>query len=280
MTSLTIAMALQQAHGQLQQVSETPLLDAEILLAEVLKVSRTYLFAFAERELTVAEINQFERFVMERRQHVPLAYITGHKEFWSLDLRVTPDTLIPRAETELLVEQVLQQVSGENKTIADCGTGSGAIALALAYERPHWEIHATDCSLPALQVARDNALRHGLFQVIFHQGNWLDALPRDKKFDVIVSNPPYIAEQDPLLQCASLSYEPRTALAAKENGLKDLRHIIKEARSYLKPGGLLLLEHGFEQAGEIRRIFANMGYSHINTYSDLAGLDRVTGGSF
>ena len=274
--TLNIAIALKQAHQKLLSFSDTPLLDAEVLLADLLQVSRSYLFTFPERELTVAEITDFEKRIEQRQKNIPIAYIIGHKEFWSLDLIVTRDTLIPRPETELLVECVLQQIAGPKKKVADLGTGSGAIALALAHERPSWEIHATDASFEALEIAKLNAARLKISNIIFHQGSWFAAFSFDEKFDVIVSNPPYIAPDDPHLE--SLNDEPRSALTADENGLKELRHIIIHAKNYLQPGGHLLLEHGFMQANEIRNIFANIGYSDINTYQDLAGLDRVTGG--
>jgi release factor glutamine methyltransferase len=276
---ITIAEAIQKAEEQLIASSETPLLDAEVLLAEILRVSRSHLFAFSERELTLSEINAYEKLIEQRKQHIPVAYITGHKEFWSLNFKVTRDTLIPRPETELLVERVLQQFGNEKIIMADLGTGSGAIALSLAYERPAWEIHATDKNNKALNVARDNAVQLCVPQVIFHEGDWLFALPSGKQFDVIVSNPPYISPDDPFLEKNKLKYEPQSALLAEDNGLKELRHIIKEAKIYLKPGGVLLLEHGFKQAAEVVKTFENMGYSEINTYPDLAGLDRVTGGT-
>lgn len=278
MKTRQIASLLHEAHQQLLFSSDTPMLDAEILLAAVLQVSRSFLFAFPERELTAAEIISFEKNIELRKQKMPVAYITGHKEFWSLDLIVTRDTLIPRPETELLVEQVLQEVRGENKSILDLGTGSGAIALAIAQERPSWEIVATDASIEALGVAKENAARFHLSNIQFYQGNWFEAVPADKKFDAIVSNPPYIALNDPDLQDENRMYEPSSALIAEENGLKDLHDIIVAARQYLKPGGLLLLEHGFKQAAEVRGFLANLYYSGIDTYQDLAGLDRVTKG--
>lgn len=278
MTRITVAIVLQEATQQLLAVSDSSRLDAEVLLAEVLHVSRSVLFAFPERELTLAEIHSFEKYISQRKEKMPIAYIIGHKEFWSLDFRVTEDTLIPRPETELLVELVLQQVTGDKQRVADLGTGSGAIALALAHERPSWEIYATDVSEKALNVAKLNAGRFQVSNVIFYQGNWLEALPPEKKFDVIVSNPPYIAHDDPYLQCKYLSYEPLSALMANENGLKALRDVMTQARPYLKPNGILLLEHGFLQGSEVRRIFANLDYSDIDTYQDLAGLDRVTRG--
>lgn len=276
MKANTIATLLQEAQQQLLEISDTPLLDAEILLAHVLNVSRSFLFAFPERELTSQEILTFAEAIEKRKQKMPIAYITGHKEFWSLDLIVTENTLIPRPETELLVEQVLHHVTGNKKSILDLGTGSGAIALAIAHERPSWEIVATDSSHEALEIAKHNANRLHLSNILFLQGNWFAAVPSDKKFDAIVSNPPYIAFDDPDFEHENQSYEPRSALLSADNGLKDLKEIIAKARHYLKPGGLLLLEHGFKQASDIRSILENLYYSDIDTCQDLAGLDRVT----
>jgi release factor glutamine methyltransferase len=248
-------------------------LDADILLAHVLNVSRSYLLAFSERELTEDEKKQFEKLIAERKKKIPIAYLTGHREFWSLDFIVTSDTLIPRPETELLVELILQKMQGDNKTVADLGTGSGAIALAIAHERPSWKIYATDASEKALHIAKLNADRFNLKNVIFSQGSWCRALPAIK-LDVIVSNPPYIAVDDPHLE--NLSHEPKTALIADDNGLRDFRVIIAEAKYYLQAGGLLLLEHGFNQADQVRKLLREAGYLQVETYQDLAGLERVS----
>ncbi len=267
--SQTIADLLRWAKLELNS-SE---LDADILLAHVLKVSRSYLLAFSERELTEAEKKLFEKLIAERKKKIPIAYLTGHREFWSLDFSVTPDTLIPRPETELLVELILQKIQGDNKIIADLGTGSGAIALAIAHERPHWKVYATDASEKALHIAKLNAKYLHLKNVIFSQGIWCAALPAIK-FDVIVSNPPYIAADDPHLE--DLHYEPKTALIADDNGLSDFRIIIAEAKLYLQAGGLLLLEHGFNQGEQVRNLLREAGYLQVETYRDLAGLERAT----
>lgn len=250
-------------------------LDIEVLLAHVLSVSRAYLLAFSERELTLQEASAIQALLQRYAEGEPVAYLTGHKEFWSLDFVVTPATLIPRPETELLVELALAKISGENKLVADLGTGSGAIALALAHEQPSWEIHATDASLEALAIAKLNAERFSRKNVIFHYGKWCAALP-NKKFDLIVSNPPYIAPHDPHLQQGALRYEPISALMAEENGLQDLRDIISQAKSYLSQAGYLMLEHGFDQGAAVRGLFKIEGYQQISTYKDLAGLERVT----
>jgi release factor glutamine methyltransferase len=246
-------------------------------LAYILGVTRAYLHAFPERVLTDKEQHEWNDLLEKHRQGVPTAYLTGHKEFWSLDLLVTPDTLIPRSETELLVECILSKQHSPIQRVADLGTGSGAIALALAHEKPHWQIDATDISHAALEVAKSNAVHLNLNHVKFYQGDWFSALPA-ALFDVIVSNPPYIADGDPYLQETVLHYEPRSALISAENGLKDLEYIIETAPGYLKEEGWLFLEHGFQQGETVRRIFLKKGYNSVSTQHDLAGLDRVTFG--
>ena len=267
--SLSIAVALSL------NVNKESAFDVEVLLAHVLQVSRAYLMAFPERILTLEQQIKFENFLEQYVKGIPVAYITGHREFWSLDFLVTQATLIPRPETELLVELALRELSGDKKIIADLGTGSGAIALAIASEKPSWEVHATDKSADALQVAKCNAERFNLTNVIFHQGSWCKALP-DQFFDLIVSNPPYIAKDDEHLRQGDLRYEPLSALMAGENGLQDLRQIICEAKNYLRKGAYLMLEHGFQQAEQVREICGMEGYSKIITVRDLAGLERVT----
>lgn len=260
---------------QLLSQSNSPKLDAELLLAAVLKTTRTYFISHPEREITPTEFSEFTALLKQRQEGKPIAYLIGHKEFWSLDLVVTPDTLIPRPETELLVEQVLKKITGKKKYIADLGTGSGAIALALAKEHPDWIIHATDISPDALDIAKLNAERLHISNVTFFQGDWCNALP-EQTYDVIVSNPPYVAEEELPLMSPGVAFEPQAALFSKDQGLADLRKIINSAHSYLKPKGLLFLEHGFQQACAIQSIFTQMGYTEVTVYKDLAGLDRIT----
>ncbi len=271
----TIFLALQSATTQLHAVSDTSRLDAEILLCHVLKKPRSFLFTSPEIFLTDEEQNHFLELLTRRAQSEPIAYLTGHREFWSLDFVVTKNTLIPRPETELLVELALEKCVGEKQIIADLGTGSGAIALAIAHEKPNWSVHATDVSLAALQVAELNAKRLNCANVSFHQGDWCQALP-PLTFDAIISNPPYIADYDQYLAQKELTFEPQTALVADEGGLFAIRQVIYQAKSFLNSGGYLLLEHGFQQADTVRKIFAKAGYTGIVTHSDLAGLDRVT----
>lgn len=271
--SLTIKMAVQAVGQRLASVSSSARLDSEILLAYVLQVPRSYLLAFPERVLTLAETQVLEKLVAERQQNVPIAYLVGTQEFWSLDFLVTPATLIPRPETELLVESLLESVQLPAARIADLGTGSGAIALAVASERRQWEVHATDISTAALSVAQENARRLQIANVTFYPGNWCAALP-PLKFMAIVSNPPYIAQDDPYWQ--TNPSEPIQALVAADHGLSALREIIYTAADYLMPQGYLLLEHGFLQADAVHGLLAAAGYEQIQLKQDLAGLDRVT----
>lgn len=277
----SIAAVLSLAAKQLSVATDVPQLEAEVLLSHVLNVSRTYLHAWSEKCLDDSQQRLFIELVARRVQGEPIAYIIGHREFWSLDLIVTPDVLIPRPETELLVELVLSSLSADisdkntPKIIADLGTGSGAIALAIAHERPHWVIHATDASAAALDIAKLNAKRLNIQNIIFHQGEWCGALP-NVKFDAIVSNPPYIAEDDAHLSQGDLRYEPICALAAPEDGLKDIQNIIHQAHNYLLPKGLLLLEHGYQQGKKIASFFEKEGYTSPDIYCDLAGQPRVT----
>lgn len=275
----TIAHALYDAARQVSLVATTPVLDAEVLLAHLLNVQRSYLYTHPERILSIEEQTHFAELIQKRIQGQPIPYITGHCEFWSLDLIVTQDTLIPRPETELLVELVLQTSDASPRLVADLGTGSGAIALALAHERPDWTIYATDFNLAALSVAKTNALRLQIKNIIFCQGGWCAALPKIL-FDVIVSNPPYVAEDDSHLQQSVLVTEPASALLSGKDGLKDIQHIIHEARMYLKPGGCLLLEHGFSQGECVRSNFLKVGYTDVTSLQDFSGLNRVTTGIF
>ncbi len=273
--SSSLQTCLQHATKILEKNTQTAHLDAALLLAYVLNVSRAYLIAHAERELTAAEYAAFFNCIDKRRQGVPIAYLTGRQAFWSLDLCVTPATLIPRPDTETLIECALR-LPGAIKYCADLGTGSGAIALALAAERSHWQICATDQSAAALAVAKKNALHNHATNVTFYHGHWCKALPVDKQFDLIVSNPPYLAAADPHI--ADLRYEPHAALVSGEDGLDAIREIILTAPAYLINGGYLLLEHGFDQAASVRELFLRANYKNVYTECDLAGLTRVTGG--
>jgi release factor glutamine methyltransferase len=248
-------------------------LDAEVLLAALLGTGRAQLAAFPERSIAPLLAAMFDAGVQRRAAGEPLAYITGVREFWSLPLVTTPEVLVPRPETELLVERCLALLGSGPRKVADLGTGSGAIALALARERPDWQIIATDASAPALEIAAINRERLGVGNVELRIGNWCSPLQAER-FDAVVSNPPYVAPGDPAL--AGLAFEPSTALVAQDQGHADLLDIITQARSNLLPGGVLLLEHGATQAARLRDALVAAGYDRVACHRDLAGHDRVT----
>lgn len=280
---ITISSSLIWARHQLE--SQESGLDAELLLAHLIKRPRSYLHAWPERQIDATTWLNLQRLIARRRAGEPLAYLTGEREFWSLTLHVTPATLVPRPETELLVETALALLPEKDSCqLADLGTGSGAIALAIAHQRPAWGLIATDRCEQALAVARTNAERHGLSNVEFRQGSWCDPLATTDRgdreeahrFHLILSNPPYLAEQDPHL--SELGAEPRGALVAGRRGLEAIEQIVACAPRYLRGGGWLLLEHGCEQSESVRSIMANAGLTQLETHRDLAGHPRVTKG--
>lgn len=271
----SIAQALSQAAEQLH-ASDTPQLDAEVLLMHVLDKPRSHLHAWPEAQLDSVQLTGFEALVTQRAKGQPVAHLTGRREFWSLDLEVTAHTLIPRPDTELLVEQALERLPADRSLhILDAGTGSGAIALALAHERRHWQVFACDRSPACLAVARNNASRLGLTNIHFFTGNWCDAIA-DHSLDALISNPPYIAEQDPHLVEGDVRFEPRSALTAGLDGLDDLRQLAAAALRVLKPAGRILLEHGFDQAEAVRNLLKNSNLMEQGSARDLAGHERVS----
>lgn len=277
MTMTTIKTALHDATARLT-VHESAALDAEVLLAHVLGRDRSHLRAWPEKALTAEQSKAFEALVARRAAGEPVAHLTGLREFWSLALTVTPDTLIPRPETELLVELALERLPADHALrVADLGTGSGAIALAIASERAACHITATDRSAAALAVARENAASLGLHNVAFADGDWCAALG-DARFDLIVSNPPYVRTDDPHLTRGDVRFEPIAALDAGTDGLDDLRAIVACAAMYLNNGAWLLLEHGWDQGEAVRTLLERAGYADVQTYSDAGGRDRVSGG--
>ena len=274
-TTATIKQFLRQA-GQQLAGSPSARLDAECLLMEVCALSRTELITRGEQPLTQTQTRQLQKLLQRRRQGEPIAHLTGHREFWSLELAVSKATLIPRPETELLVERALARIPPAARwTIADLGTGSGAVALAIASERPRCRVIATDNSKEALAAAGHNARRLGLTHIEFRFGDWLSALGNDIA-DMIVSNPPYVREDDPCLQQGDVRFEPVSALAAGRDGLNAIRAILTGARAHLTPNGWLLLEHGYDQAPAVAGLMRQTGYGHIGCYPDLAGHDRVS----
>lgn len=275
-----IRRCLQEAKDSLSTVSEVPLLEGEILLAFTLSRPRSYLHTYPDVKLTPADAKQFFHYVARRHCHEPIAYITGKKAFWSLELAMTPEVLIPRPETELLVEMVLEK-HGSHQAIkvADLGTGSGAIALALAKERPAWTVYATDYHDNVINVAKKNAKTCNLNNVLFSTGHWCAALP-PVEMDMIVSNPPYLTEIEWQSSAAALTFEPPAALVSGVEGLDAIQEIIKTAHFYLKVGGYLAIEHGYLQGAAVRTLLTDQGYESVYSVPDISGKDRVTLGRY
>lgn len=269
-------------HGKhlLSAVSDSAKLDSQILLAFVLNKEISYLLTWPEK-LVDEPIEKKYLCLLDRRLFgEPIAYIVGYKEFWSLPFKVSPATLIPRPDTEILVEQVLTHFGDEdNMRCLDLGTGTGAIALAIASEKSAWQIDAVDFNQEAVSLALSNAENLQLSQVNIFQSDWFEALV-GKKFDVIVANPPYIDAQDDNLNKGDVRFEPETALIANEKGLADIRHIAERAVNYFNAEGALFFEHGFEQGKDVRNILMSLGYEEIVTVKDLNGLDRVSWARF
>ncbi len=271
---------LADAHQQLQSTSESARVDAEILLAYCLQKSRTYLYTWPEKTVDSRAEATFRQLLEERIRGVPVAHLTGQREFWTLNLKVTPDTLIPRPETELLVETAIFLLKERTSpSILDLGTGSGAIALSLASERPDLNITACDFSVAALAVATENANTHQLHNVSFIQSDWFSNLP-PQRFDVIVSNPPYIEASDPHLTQGDVRFEPLSALIAGQGGLDDIRHIVQTAPHWLTHGGWLLLEHGYNQGTAVTTLLQLVGFQQVHCLPDLAGNPRVSLGQW
>jgi release factor glutamine methyltransferase len=269
----SIAKQLQWARTYL--ATESAQLDAEVLLAHIIKKDRSYLYAWPEKIINDECVQQFHKMIIERQQGKPVAYLTGQQEFWSLSLKVTPATLIPRPETEQLIDAVLQCFTQSDKLdVLDLGTGSGAIAIALAKEKPSWHICASDYSFDALLVAQENA-KHYQTRIDFFCSDWLAAFSAET-FDVIVSNPPYIAPEDAHLN--ELRYEPQTALVAANKGLLDIESIIFQSLVILRRSGLLYVEHGYNQGASVRHLFIENGFSNVETVIDYAGCERFTFG--
>jgi release factor glutamine methyltransferase len=275
----TIGALLAEAAKNLEQISDSARLDAELMLAFVLDKPRSYLFSHADEQPDEERYDIFTGMVHRRAQGEPVAYITGRREFWSMDLVVNRHTLIPRPDTEVLVEQVLACLDETPRRLLDLGTGSGAIALALAKERPQDVVVATDVSADALSVARYNASRLELANVEFALGSWFEAVS-GQRFDLVASNPPYVAHGDPHLEEDGLPYEPITALVAGGDGLDAIRLLASQSPGHLHPGGSLFMEHGYDQAEQVAEILADAGFTGIRQHPDLAGILRVSSGKW
>lgn len=260
--------------SRLASASPSPKLDAEILMMRLLRVDRAYLYAHPEIDVPANLADAFETLVDARQRGMPIAYLTGEREFFSRSFRVTPDTLIPRPDTERLVDAALQMKLPEKARVLDLGTGSGALAITLALECPEWDVTATDASEPALAIARENAARLGAC-VRFAPGDWFAAIAPEDRFDLVISNPPYIAPDDAHLGEGDVRFEPRSALVSGEQGLADIAHIVGNARAFLNDGGWLIVEHGWQQGDTVRALAQALGFSPVKTLDDLSGNPRA-----
>ena len=275
---MTIADLLQSA-TEANQLSDSPGLDCELLLCFVLGVDPSYSKTWPERQVSDDHLAQFDELLQRRIKGEPVAYLIGSQGFWSLDLEVSPATLIPRPETELLVEVALELSLPEQASVLDLGTGTGAIALALATERSHWKVCAVDLQQQAVDLAERNRQRYQLNNVRLFASNWFDAIPA-QRFDLIVSNPPYIEAGDPPLSQGDVRFEPASALVSGDDGLDDLRLVCSQSVDYLADGGWLLLEHGFDQGAAVRELLERAGFNSVETRPDLNGCERITLGRY
>ncbi|MFT5813532.1 MAG: release factor glutamine methyltransferase [Psychroserpens sp.] len=276
LSSMTIAKLITFGEQLLLVHSDSAKLDTELLICFVIDKQRSFLLTWPEHKLSTEQTKKFVELMLRRFQGEPIAYIVQLREFWSLPLQVSPATLIPRPDTEVLVELVLNNHQGESLSCLDLGTGTGAIALALASERPQWQIQAVDYSHDAVELAICNANNLKLTQVNIYQSDWFNEVSHDQRFDVIVSNPPYIDENDHHLNQGDVKYEPKTALVAADNGLADIKIIASNALRFLKSGGALYIEHGYQQRQMVQKILTDLAYSKIETIKDYSNNDRVT----
>ena len=269
--------AVELATAKLLQTSDSGNLDARIIVCHACKIHQTTLIAHPELELNDEQNNLFNAYLERRIQGEPLAYITGYKEFWSLDFFVNEHVLIPRPETELLVDLTLNAISNiQAPRVLDLGTGSGAIAIAIAKERPDSKVVATDIDASVLEIAKQNAEKHEI-KIEFIQSDWFANIVNNK-FDMIVSNPPYVNEDDPHLDKYVYQFEPKKALISKQNGLEALSTITTQAINYLNQSGALIVEHGFQQAESVSRLFRKNKYNHVQSYKDISDHIRCTSG--
>lgn len=277
---LTIEQTILKASQQLAELSDSAKLDVELLLAHALKKDRTYLFTWSDKAVAESEQLVFDELFERRLAGEPIAYILGQQEFWDLKLHTAAHTLIPRADTETLIEWSIELAAElpESARVIDLGTGTGAIALALANENPNWQVEAVDLVPEAVLLAQKNASLNGLRKVEIYQSSWFDEVIG--RFDLIVSNPPYIDPDDEHLGQGDVRFEPKSALVADNKGLADLQHIAEQARGYLVSGGWLLMEHGYDQLERVQQCLKQLGYQGVSTRFDLGGNPRITGGQF
>lgn len=272
-------MRIDEALSQVEGIdSDTAKLDLELLLSEVINQDRTYLYTWPEKALSDEQVTHFQALLAERRKGRPIAHILGRRAFWNFELEVNNATLIPRPDTELLVEVALSILDETPKSVVDLGTGTGAIAIAIASERSSWTVFASDLAPDAVALARRNVERIGVLNLSIRQGSWFE--PYQETFDLIISNPPYIDSIDEHLAQGDLRFEPRSALVAESSGLADLEYLIETAPTFLNPGGWLMLEHGYDQAELLLQRFRKYGYTDIRQECDLGGNMRVTAGQW
>lgn len=276
--SLSIKQSLINATQLLEASSPSARIDAESLLCHLLKCNTAHLAAWPEQSLDAKHVQQFNTLLEKRKAGTPVAYLTGNKEFWSLPFNVTPATLIPRPETETLVEFVLNKFSSQKKlSLLDLGTGCGTIAIALANEKPEWVITATDISDEALTIAKKNAKQLNIKNIEFIRSSWFEKL-KNKTFDVIVSNPPYIANNDTHLTMGDVRFEPEHALKAGKQGMDSIQAITAEAKNHLCTGGWLVFEHGYNQKESCYTCLQDAGFNNIEQKNDLSGQPRISAG--
>ena len=277
MLCMTYLEALRAGTEQLRPTCTDAERESRLILGAVTGAPQSTQWSDPDRLLSTAQVKQYAAWLTRRANGEPFAYLTGQREFWSLPLRVTPDVLIPRPETELLVERALSLLANNSSCVLDLGTGSGAIAIALAHERPSWQITATDTSAPALAVARDNTRQLALANIELLLGDWFEAV-RGRRYALIVSNPPYIARDDAALNDRALRHEPLAALTPGGDGLTALHHLVDVAPNFLDANGWLILEHGASQHREVANRLVARGYAQVRSHCDLAGHTRVTEG--
>ncbi|TYL48638.1 peptide chain release factor N(5)-glutamine methyltransferase [Marinomonas sp. IMCC 4694] len=278
---MRIDEVLKGAYERLVFVSETAQLDAQLLLAHVLSVSTSYFYTWPEKVISDDMLVAFNQLLDRRAQGEPVAYLLGHQAFWSLDLEVSTFTLIPRPDTEKLVEVALSVLdTGKVSRILDLGAGTGAIALSLASEQPKSTVIGVDLIEAAVALAQRNAVRNNIRNATFVQSSWFDALHGQALFDLIVSNPPYIDPDDEHLSQGDMRFEPRSALVAERHGLADIEHIVATAPTFMKVGAYLMFEHGYDQASAVRECLTTAGFTQVTNFQDLGGNDRVTIGQW
>ena len=275
---MNIQQALKQANQDLIGSSPSATIDAQVLLTHVLHCNTAHLLAWPKKELSSEQTARYQSLIKQRQTGKPVAHLTGQREFWSLDFFVDDSTLIPRPETETLVEFVLNKFTyKQSLKLIDMGTGTGAIAISIATEKPHWEITASDVSTEALNLARKNSKHHNLSNVTLIQSNWFENIKKTD-FDIIISNPPYIAENDPHLQQGDVRFEPQHALTSGKVGMDDINHLCQHGKNYLTPDGWLIIEHGYNQHQLVFDCFAKNDFTQIEQSQDLSGHIRMTAG--